>query len=112
MKSFNIIIDKNIYHKNDQKHSYRMHCMHDDMWPNSWQNDNSSSKFQLTIKGYPDEFLSKSSIYSGYLDLQNQNRSTHYVFVESVNGATNTDPLTVWLNGGPGCSSLLGIIIT
>eukprot|EP00825_Cyclidium_porcatum_P032195 TRINITY_DN3436_c0_g1_i4.p1 TRINITY_DN3436_c0_g1~~TRINITY_DN3436_c0_g1_i4.p1 ORF type:complete len:418 (-),score=52.41 TRINITY_DN3436_c0_g1_i4:77-1330(-) len=48
--------------------------------------------------------------YSGVLQADdNGNAFIHYVFLESMNNAT-TDPVVLWLQGGPGCSSLLGMI--
>ena len=46
--------------------------------------------------------------YSGYLNVT-ATKALHYVYVSSAN-APNTDPVVVWFNGGPGCSSLLGFI--
>ena len=46
--------------------------------------------------------------YSGYLeslpDIQ-----LHYWFFESQN-SVESDPIVLWLNGGPGCSSMLGAL--
>lgn len=44
--------------------------------------------------------------YSGYLPVSTT-KALHYIFVESQNDPT-TDPVVIWFNGGPGCSSLLG----
>jgi carboxypeptidase C (cathepsin A) len=58
------------------------------------------------MQGYPQSFAQK--VYSGYLNTNSSLRKLHYVFVQSSSKAENV-PLTLWLNGGPGCSSLLGI---
>ncbi len=48
-----------------------------------------------------------SNWWSGYLDVT-ATKALHYVFIESLGNAT-TDPIMIWFNGGPGCSSLLGL---
>ena len=48
-----------------------------------------------------------SRLYSGLLDVGEGGR-VHYILVESER-APATDPVVVWFNGGPPCSSALGL---
>ena len=47
-------------------------------------------------------------MYSGYLDVT-ATKKLHYWFVESQNDPAS-DPVVVWMNGGPGCSSMEGML--
>ncbi|OMJ79343.1 hypothetical protein SteCoe_20635 [Stentor coeruleus] len=50
-------------------------------------------------------------MYSGYLPIPNSNgRELYYIFTTSQN-KPSTDPIVLWFNGGPGCSSLQGTFI-
>jgi hypothetical protein len=60
------------------------------------------------IPGYPDDLGLK--YYAGYLKTSSPLRKLHYVFIQSYKGDQNTLPVTMWMNGGPGCASKIGLL--
>lgn len=48
-------------------------------------------------------------MFSGYLPVLGTTKNLHYMYVESQRDPIS-DPIIVWYNGGPGCSSLLGFL--
>ena len=56
----------------------------------------------------PDAPAFTTKMYSGYLSAS-ETKSLHYVFAESKSDPAN-DPIIIWFNGGPGCSSMLAFM--
>ncbi|TMW60644.1 hypothetical protein Poli38472_000686 [Pythium oligandrum] len=57
------------------------------------------------LHGKPDDYTSR--LFSGYLPISNGGQA-FYFFAESLSAKPEDDPVLLWLNGGPGASSLAG----
>jgi cathepsin A (carboxypeptidase C) len=59
------------------------------------------------VPSLPDQPPLSSHWYSGLLNA-NDTRQFHYVYVDSYS-SPSTDPVLLWLDGGPGITSLVGL---
>ena len=62
-----------------------------------------------TLKGMNNDKPLDYNLYSGYINHTNSSKRIHYMLAESQ-GNPEYDPLIVWFNGGPGCSSMLAFL--
>ncbi|KAL3424775.1 carboxypeptidase y precursor [Phlyctema vagabunda] len=74
--------------------------------------DGKLENFNLRAKKVDPSKLGVDTVkqYSGYLDDEEEDKHLFYWFFESRNDPKN-DPVVLWLNGGPGCSSLTGLFL-
>ena len=76
-----------------------------------WLNEK-TKKFFVDGTKIPDVDFNVGESYAGLLpisDIENEERKLYFWFFPSTNPAAN-DEITIWLNGGPGCSSLEGLL--
>ena len=72
-----------------------------------------SQKFAVNGSGLPDIPFDIGESYAGLLPISasaNESRQLFFWFFPSPNDAV-TDEITIWLQGGPGASSLLGLLV-
>ncbi|KAF2715775.1 carboxypeptidase Y-like protein A [Pleomassaria siparia CBS 279.74] len=74
--------------------------------------DGKLENYNLRVKKVDPSVLGVDKVkqYSGYLDDDETDKHLFYWFFESRNDPKN-DPVVLWLNGGPGCSSLMGLFM-
>ncbi|KAF2156077.1 carboxypeptidase D [Myriangium duriaei CBS 260.36] len=74
------------------------------------QNEN-TAKFAINGSAIPDVDFDIGEAYGGLLPISNAaNASELYFFFQPTTNVNASDEILIWLNGGPGCSSLEGLL--
>lgn len=81
----------------------------DSEWDYVIKNELDFPNHALRLKSPGSLGLDSVKQYTGYLDIEDETKHLFFWFFESRNDPAN-DPVVLWLNGGPGCSSMTGLL--
>ncbi|OMH80940.1 Pheromone-processing carboxypeptidase KEX1 [Zancudomyces culisetae] len=66
----------------------------------------------IKLPGIVDSRLQEIKNYAGHIELEGPSKKMFFWLLKNTTNEYNNDKFVLWLNGGPGCSSLDGLFLT
>ncbi|TMW58665.1 hypothetical protein Poli38472_010224 [Pythium oligandrum] len=71
----------------------------------------SNATYTLTTHSVDEGFCDATKQYSGYFKIDGSKSKNYFYWFFESRGNPSTDPVIIWLTGGPGCSSILALFV-
>ncbi|TDH67060.1 hypothetical protein CCR75_007933 [Bremia lactucae] len=71
----------------------------------------SGTNYSLTMNTVDEDFCDSTKQLSGYFKISGSKSKNYFYWFFESRGGPSTDPLIIWLTGGPGCSSILALLM-
>ncbi|CEG48455.1 serine protease family [Plasmopara halstedii] len=71
----------------------------------------SYTDYNLTVNSVDKDFCDSTKQLSGYFKIMGSKSKNYFYWFFESRGSPSTDPLIIWLTGGPGCSSTLALLL-
>ncbi|ETP43878.1 hypothetical protein F442_09507, partial [Phytophthora nicotianae P10297] len=71
---------------------------------------NATNSYSLTMNSVDEDFCDSTKQLSGYFKITGSKSKNYFYWFFESRGSPSTDPLIIWLTGGPGCSSILALL--
>lgn len=72
---------------------------------------NNNNTYSLTMNPVDEDFCDSTKQLSGYFKIMGSKSKNYFYWFFESRGSPSSDPLIIWLTGGPGCSSTLALLL-